>query len=121
MSTILLVEDDILILDTTSELLELLGHQVLAANTGGRALATLADNDGQVDLVLLDLSLPDMNGCDLLPDLAAKYPDLKIVIYSGALPDELDFKSQPAVKGILNKPFELSELREIIDKVVSGE
>ena len=119
MSTILLVEDEILILDTTRELLELLDHQVFAASSGARALEILAERKGQVDLVLLDLSLPDIDGNQLLPGLAAKYPDLKIVICSGALPDELDFESQSAVKGILNKPFELNALREIVSKVVN--
>ena len=121
MSTILLVEDDSLLLDTISELLQLMGHEVLAANTGGKALACLAECKEQVDLVLLDLSLPDMNGRDLLPELTAEYPNLPVVVCSGSLPDELDFKNQPSVKGILNKPFDLSDLREIVDKVINDE
>jgi CheY-like chemotaxis protein len=121
MSIILVVEDEIMILETTSELLELLGHQVFAANNGGRALEILAERQGQVDLVLLDLSLPDMSGYQLLPELAARYPDLKIVICSGALPDELDFANQPMVVGVLNKPFDLNELRDIVGKAVNGE
>ncbi len=121
MSTILLVEDEILILETTRELLELLDYQVFVAGNGAKALEILAERQGQVDLVLLDLSLPDMNGNQLLPILAADYPDLKIVICSGALPDELDFKNQPTVKGILNKPFELTELRNVVSQSISGE
>jgi CheY-like chemotaxis protein len=118
MSIILLVEDEAMILETTSELLELLGHQVFPANNGGRALAILAERQGRVDLVLLDLSLPDMSGYQLLAELAGKYPDLKIVVCSGALPDELDFANQPIVIGLLHKPFELSALRDIVDKVI---
>ncbi|MEN8134548.1 MAG: response regulator [Thermodesulfobacteriota bacterium] len=121
MSTILLVEDEIMILDTTRELLELLDYQVFPAGSGATALEVLAERKGQVDLVLLDLSLPDMSGQQLLPKLADEYPDLKIVICSGALPDELEFKNQSQVKGILNKPFELSELRDIVSKVVSSQ
>jgi len=121
MSTILLVEDEIMILDTTRELLELLDHQVFAVGSGAKALELLAERKGQVDLVLLDLSLPDMNGHQLLTIFAADYPNLRIVICSGALPDELDFKNQPTVKGILNKPFELSELRNIVSKSINGE
>ena len=80
MSTILLVEDEILILDTTSELLELMGHQVFVAKTGGRALEVLAERNGHVDLVMLDLSLPDIHGYQLLPELAEKYPDLEAAV-----------------------------------------
>ncbi|MCK4839783.1 MAG: response regulator [Desulfobulbaceae bacterium] len=121
MSTILLVEDEILILDTTRELLKVLNHQVFTAATGAMALEVLAERKGQIDLVLLDLSLPDMNGYQLIPTLAEKYPELKIIICSGALPDELDFKDLPIVKGILNKPFEFRELREIVSNTVSSE
>jgi hypothetical protein len=53
-----------------------------------------------------------------LAELAGKYPDLKIVVCSGALPDELDFANQPIVIGLLHKPFELSALRDIVDKVL---
>jgi len=120
MSTILLVEDEVLILDTTKELLEMLDHRVYAVNSGGSALSTLAEHNGEVDLVLLDLSLQDMDGRQLLPELTEKYPELKIVICSGSLPDELDFESQPAVKGVLNKPFELKELRDIVQQAING-
>lgn len=119
MGTILLVEDEVMILDTTKELLELLKHRVLTASTGHETLRTLAELGDSIDIVLLDLSLPDMNARLLLPELAAKYPELKIVICSGALPDELDFHNQPIVKAILNKPFELSKLREIVGKLIN--
>ena len=119
MGKILLVEDEIIILDTTKELLELVGHQVFAVSTGNGMLGVLADQNGEIDLVLLDLTLPDMNGIDLLPKLSEEYPSLKVIICSGALPDELDFENQPIVKSVLNKPFELRELRESIDRALS--
>lgn len=119
MSTILLVEDEIFILDTTRELLELLDHRVFAARSGSEALDILVEQNGQIDLVLLDLSLSDINGLQLLPKLAEEYPELRIVICSGALPDELDFKKYPTVTGILNKPFELKELRELVGMTAS--
>ncbi len=120
MSTLLLIEDDLMILDTTRELLKLLGYQVYTAHSGGSALDLLAGCNGEIDLILLDLSLQDMDGRKLLLKLVALYPDLKFVICSGSLPDELDFDHQPAVKGILNKPFELNDLRKIVEKVISG-
>ena len=119
MSKILLVEDEVLILDTTKELLELVGHQVYAVTTGHAMLAVLDDQGGKIDLVILDLTLPDMNGLDLLPKLTADYPALKVIICSGALPDELEFDDQPIVKGILSKPFELKDLRASIDRALA--
>ena len=119
MGKILLVEDEILILDTTKELLELVGHQVFPVTTGREMLGVLADQNGKIDLILLDLSLPDMDGRDLLPKLSADYPSIKVIVCSGALPDELDFEDQPIVKSVLNKPFELRELRESIDRALN--
>jgi CheY-like chemotaxis protein len=121
MGTILLVEDDLAVLETTRALLEFLGHQVFTAKSGGRTLEILAERQGQVDLVLLDLSLPDMSGYQLLPKLAARYPDLKIVICSGALPDPHEFINQPIIRGFLNKPFDLHELQDVVGRVVIGE
>ena len=118
MSKILLVEDEVLILDTTKELLELVGHQVFAATTGSGMLGVLADQNGEIDLVILDLTLPDMNGLDILPKLTADYPSLKVIVCSGALPDELEFGDHPIVKAVLNKPFELSELRGSIERAL---
>jgi CheY-like chemotaxis protein len=120
MSTILLIEDEIMVLDTTKELLKLLNYQVYTADSGGSALDLLAERNGEVDLVLLDLSLQDMDGGKLLHKLVELYPDLKFVICSGSLPDELDFDNQAAVKGILNKPFAFEELRTIVERTLNG-
>ncbi|MFO7605841.1 MAG: response regulator [Desulfurivibrionaceae bacterium] len=121
MNTLLLIEDDLMILDTTRELLKLLGYQVYTAKSGGSALDLLAGCNGEIDLVLLDLSLQDMDGRKLLVKMVEQYPGLKFVICSGSLPDELDFEQHPAVKGILHKPFELNDLRKIVEKVINGE
>jgi two-component system cell cycle sensor histidine kinase/response regulator CckA len=120
MSKILLVDDEDLILTAVKEFLEMGGYSVFAAATGGEMLRILADQNGEIDLLLLDLTLPDMNGLDLIPQLSIDYPSLKVVIWSGALPDELEFEDQPFIKAVLSKPFDLRELREIIDRTLGG-
>ena len=118
MSKILLVEDEFLILEAVKEFLEMEGHSVFAATTGNDMLRILMDQNGGIDLVFLDLTLPDMNGLDLIPKLIVDYPALKVVIWSGALPDELKFEDQPFIKAVLSKPFDLWELRKIIDRIL---
>jgi CheY-like chemotaxis protein len=120
MSKILLVDDEDLILTAVKQILEMDGHSVFTAATGNETLRILADQNGEIDLVLLDLTLPDMNGLDLIPKLSVDYPSLKVVIWSGALPDELKFEDQPFIKAVLSKPFDLRELREIIDQTLGG-
>ena len=120
MSKILLVEDEVLILAAVKEFLELDGHSIFAATTGKDMLQILMEQNGAIDLVFLDLTLPDMNGLELIPKLIEDYPSLKVVIWSGALPDELKFEDQPFIKAVLSKPFDLLELRKIIDLTLGG-
>ncbi|MDF1578788.1 MAG: hypothetical protein P1P81_10155 [Desulfobulbales bacterium] len=86
-----------------------------------KATDILAEQNGDIVLVLLDLSLQDMDVRQLLLKTVERYPNLKFVICSGSLPDELDFDQQPSVKGILNKPFELKDLRALVECTIQGD
>ncbi len=120
MGKILLVDDEDLILTAVKQFLEMDGHSVSTAATGNETLRILADQNGGIDLVLLDLTLPDMNGLELIPKLSDDYPSLKVVIWSGALPDDLELEDQPFIKAVLSKPFDLMDLREIIARTLGG-
>ncbi len=80
---ILMVEDEVLIRMTTVALLEDLGHAVVEAGSGSEALTALQENGG-IDLVILDLGLPDMRGRDLIDDIRARRPGIPIVIATGS-------------------------------------
>jgi two-component system cell cycle sensor histidine kinase/response regulator CckA len=117
MSKLLLIEDNILLLETTRELLEVLGHQVFTAANGQQARELMAVHGTEVELVLLDLSLPDVAGEDLLSELAGKFPNLKVVLCTGSSIDE-NLRSHPAVSACLEKPFELRHLQEALDRAL---
>ena len=117
MSKLLLVEDNILLLETTRELLEVLGHQVFPAANGQQARAAMAAHGSEIELVLLDLSLPDVGGEELLGELAASNANLKVVLCTGVLADD-GLRRHPAVRGYLTKPFDLRELQETISQVL---
>ncbi len=119
MSRVLLVEDDFLIQETTKELLEVCGHRVVAAATGQDAVNTVMNDTGEIDILLLDMTLPDTTGMELLPKLLEIKPEMKVIICSGSMTDDDTF-SNPAVQGILNKPFDLSQLNNAIAKVLTG-
>ena len=118
MSKILLVEDEFLILETTKELLELLGHNVTAVLTGADTLMALAKENGGFDLVILDLSLPDIDGRQLLLQLGRDFPQINIVICSGSQPGIGEFANSPNVKAVLAKPFGVGDLKNVVSQAL---
>ena len=110
---ILLVDDDTMMLEASSELVGLMGHQVLSATSGEAALGLL--EGGAVDLVILDMTMPGLGGRGTLPLLRGLYPDLPVVLATG-LADE----SAQALVGqfdrvaLLAKPYDYTEIRTMI-------
>ena len=80
--TILLVDDDALISDSTAYLLEDLGHEVIEADSGANALEVLRSGK-KVDLLITDYSMPKMTGMQLAHAARELRPDLPIVIATG--------------------------------------
>ena len=113
-----MVEDEFLILETTKELLELLGHNVTAVLTGADTLMALAEENGEFDLVILDLSLPDIDGRQLLLQLGRAFPQISIVICSGSQPDMGEFANAPNVKAVLAKPFGVGDLEDVVSRAI---
>jgi len=84
---ILLVDDDPLILSTIPDLIEALGHPVATASSGQAALDRIASAD-DLDLVILDLNMPGMNGVDTLKGLRQLRPRLPVLMATGFLDEE---------------------------------
>ena len=116
-ATILLVDDDALILTSTAYLLEDLGHRVIEANSGMSALDILKKGQ-RVDLLITDYSMPKMTGSQLASAARTLRPDLPIVIATGyaELPPEAD-SDIPR----LRKPYRQDELLAEIQKAMSRE
>jgi PAS domain S-box-containing protein len=79
---ILLVDDDVLIAMSTTDMLEDLGHEVIEANSGHSALEVLKKGDG-VDLIITDFSMPGMNGAQLAEEVQRLKPGLPILLATG--------------------------------------
>lgn len=119
MGKLLLVEDNLMLQETTKELLEALDYQVYTASNGQEARETMAGHSREIDLTLLDLTLPDIDGGELLEELARDYPGIKVVLCTGSLIND-HLRQHPAVRGFLAKPFDLGELRGTIAQALSG-
>ena len=104
--TILVVDDENLMLTMAETILGEFGYQVLTANSGQKALQILAQPKQQLDLMITDLVMPGMDGRALIESLRKMEPDLPVICMSGYVMPE----DQLAGSGCLQKPFTTTEL-----------
>ncbi len=119
--TLLLVEDEPLLLTLTQRTLEELGYTVLAADSPVQALALFDRHEGSIDLLVSDVIMPGMSGRELWQVLLERKPELPCVFMSGYPQDVL------APHGVLDegfhflqKPFRMSALAECIRKALDA-
>jgi CheY-like chemotaxis protein len=120
--TILVIEDEEMVMTVCRAILEELGYRVLEAKTGEEAINVVKTYDGDIDLAMLDILLPDMNGNAIYPFLMEARPNLKVIVYSGYSIDGPAEKIIDAgAQDFLQKPFTIAELSEKLKKVLEGE
>jgi PAS domain S-box-containing protein len=118
-ATILLVEDERDVRIVNQNYLERSGHTVVSASSGQAAIDIICDKHAPIDLVLLDLKLPDMDGRTLLPYLRQHRPSAKVLICSGYGPDEqMEELLDAGVCGFIQKPFTQNELLDKLHEVL---
>lgn len=106
---VLVVDDEPLIRWAVAETLTRAGHQVMEARDAGSALRALAESQHQVDVVLLDLRLPDCADLTLLSRIRRQSPDSAIVMMTAHATPELDAEARAlGVYDILAKPFDVN-------------
>ncbi len=104
---VLVVDDDLDVRVVTRAILEELGSMVMEADSGAAALLALRTR--RVDLVLADLTMPNMTGIELAAEVAKLVPGLPLVLMTGYGPDALAGPG-PHIAGTLQKPFRAEEL-----------
>jgi PAS domain S-box-containing protein len=111
--TILLVDDEESLLGLGSRMLEYLGFTVLTAADGLEAVEVYRQRGKEIDLVLMDLTMPRMDGAKAFDELRLLNPEVRVVLASGY--NKEDVASRIAGKdpdGILQKPYTLANLKE---------
>jgi CheY-like chemotaxis protein len=117
--TVLIVEDEELVMEVNSGLLRRLGHRVLEARTGREALRIADSHEGNIDVVLLDIVLPDMGGGELYSRLMKARPGLKVVVCSGyALDGPARVVLDAGADDFLQKPFSMASLSDALQKLM---
>jgi PAS domain S-box-containing protein len=118
--TVLLVDDEDIILNVAAELLEELGYRTCKARNGHEAIEIYLKQQDKIDVVILDMIMPGMSGGETYDKIRQINPEVKTLLASGY---SLDGKASQILRsgcnGFIQKPFNLEELscklREVLD------
>ncbi|MCP4669881.1 MAG: response regulator [Desulfobacula sp.] len=117
--TILLVDDEKGVIEVCSEMLKNLGYRVKAVTDGRKAIDILKANDLKIDLVILDMVMPGINGQQTFEKIRTINPDLKVLVCSGyTKEDQIQKMIEIGCNGYILKPFDVAELSEKLNKVL---
>ncbi len=116
---ILFVDDEDMIINETSELLETLGYSVLVATSGKEAIKIYQENNQKIDLVILDIIMPEMGGGEVYDNLKRINPQIKVLLSSGySLDSSAANILERGCNGFIQKPFNLTQLSQKVREVV---
>lgn len=121
MARILVIDDDELIRDMLSQVIQQAGHRVLLAENGRVGLGVLEQSP--IDLVVLDIFMPDMEGFETMRAIRERHDNIKIIAISGGARDidHTIFLEDAELLGAdasLSKPFPNSALTGLIENLI---
>jgi PAS domain S-box-containing protein len=116
--TILIAEDEPLIRRLTATVLASLGYQVFAAEDGQEAVEIFQREHGQIDLVLLDLTMPRLSGRDAFRRLRELDPHVRVLFTSGYSEEHVTDAEQEYVLGFISKPYRPEELAKTVRRIL---
>jgi len=117
--TILLVDDEPMIIEVGKEMLEILGYRVVVSQGGLDALDKVTSMGGEIDLVILDLIMPEMDGGKTFDRIREIQPKIPVMLSSGyAINGQATEIMQRGCNGFIQKPFTISEISQKIRQVL---
>ena len=118
--TILIVDDDPIILGVVEDQISYYGYQTIVASSGKTALRA-AEKQARIDLLLTDVMMPGMNGVDLARQLISLHPQTQIIFMSGYnRPSLAHYEIPESEYGFLKKPFSINILISEIRNALNG-
>jgi two-component system cell cycle sensor histidine kinase/response regulator CckA len=119
--SVLIVDDQDMILAVARDMLKALGYKVFTAQGGKEALAIYNENKKSIDVVILDMIMPSMSGGETFDKLKAINPDVRVILSSGySINGQATEIMQRGCNGFIQKPFNIKELsqkiREVLEK-----
>jgi CheY-like chemotaxis protein len=119
--TILLVEDEETVMNVGAELLESLGHRVFRARSGSEALTLYREKGAEIDLIILDMVMPEMSGSRTFDGLKEMNPDIRVILASGySINGQAQEITDRGCRGFLQKPFTMAQLSRAIREAMDA-
>ena len=115
---ILVVDDDALVCETVTMILQIDGHLVDSASSGAQALALF--QPGKFDLIITDFFMPTMTGEKLAAAIKTRSPSQPVVMLT-AYPEKLSRENPQTVDLLIGKPFEINALRDAVTLCVPSQ
>jgi nitrogen-specific signal transduction histidine kinase len=120
--TVLLVDDEDIIIDVGKDILKTLGYKVLLARGGEEALIVYKKNQDEIDMVILDMIMPDMGGGETYDKLKEINPDIKVLLSSGySIDGQAKDILERGCDGFIQKPYNAGKLSKKIWEVLCKE
>ena len=120
--TVLLVDDEELVLDAGAQLIEAMGYKVLRAKNGAEAVEVYRRNRDTIDLVILDVVMPEMGGGETFNRIKEINPDAKVLLSSGySIDGQAKEILERGCNGFLQKPFDMKKLSQKIRGILDTE
>ena len=117
--TILFVDDEALIIDVGQAMLESLGYRVIIGRNGQEAIHLITELGKQIDLVILDMIMPGMDGGTTFDRIREIHPDIPVILSSGyTINGHANKIMRRGCKGFIQKPYNISALSQKIRKVL---
>jgi two-component system cell cycle sensor histidine kinase/response regulator CckA len=117
--TILLVDDEDVIVDVGSEMLEVLGYKVSVAKSGWKAIEIYKEKRNEIDMVILDMIMPEMDGRETFDILKSIDPSVKVILSSGYSVDaRTTSMMEQGCYGFIQKPYSMNTLSQKVKEVL---
>ena len=118
--TILIVDDEELVLNASAKMLKKLGYSVVEAASGRKAIESYKENKDQVDLVILDMIMPEISGSEAYDKMKEINPEVKVLLSSGySIEGQASEILNRGCNGFIQKPFSLKNLSEKISEIIA--
>ena len=117
--TVLVVDDEPPIRDIERRILEKAGYRIIEASDATEAFATLKDGR-PIDLVIADLDMPELSGDEMVRQIRAMRPDLKVLYVTGHIDRLMDTRPLWDGEAFLDKPFSVNGLVEAVTLLLYG-
>jgi PAS domain S-box-containing protein len=116
--TVLLIDDEQMIVEVGKEILGILGYNVLTAKSGERGIEVYQKNKDQIQIIILDMVMPSMGGAETYYRIKEINPDIRFLLSSGYSVDKEASKILDSSRnGFIQKPFTIDQLSEKIEKI----